>query len=127
MVSPSPRILPSASANGPEANSTPFFSRPIMYSRWRGKCSAIASGAAPPLGEDDVELFTKHGLGELADALLRHRVPPFRAACCAPLPPCTAASMARRMAAIKDRARGPTHSVPLFLRRNSFTDRLGGH
>src|SRR5262249_13661138 len=49
MVSPSPRVLPSASARGPEANSTPFFSRAIMYSRWRGKCSAIFSGAAPPL------------------------------------------------------------------------------
>src|SRR5262249_1239193 len=35
-------------------------------------------GRRPTLGEDDVELFTKHGLGELADALLRHRVPPLR-------------------------------------------------
>src|SRR5262249_14063556 len=49
MVSPSPRILPSASASGPDANSTPLFSKPIMYSRWRGKCSASFSGAAPPL------------------------------------------------------------------------------
>src|SRR5262245_59307640 len=37
------------------------------------------------------------------------------AAYCTPLSPCTAASMARRLAAIKDRARGPTHSVPLFF------------
>src|SRR5262245_34105411 len=49
IVRPSPRVLPSASASGPDANSTPFFSRPIMYSRWRGRCSAIFSGAAPPL------------------------------------------------------------------------------
>src|SRR5262249_39542836 len=35
MVSPSPRVLPSPSASGPDANSTPFFSSPIMYSRWR--------------------------------------------------------------------------------------------
>src|SRR6516164_1779619 len=48
MVSPSPRVLPSASANGPDANSTPFFSRPIMYSRWRGKCSAIFSAPRRP-------------------------------------------------------------------------------
>src|SRR5262249_10092399 len=30
IVRPSPRVLPSASASGPDANSTPFFSRPIM-------------------------------------------------------------------------------------------------
>src|SRR5262245_59516416 len=71
-------------------------------------------GRRAALGEDDVELFTKHGLGELADALLRHRVPPLRAAYRAPLSPCTAASMARRTAAIKDRARGLPQSMSLF-------------
>src|SRR4029453_17278528 len=70
-------------------------------------------GRRAALGEDDVEFFTKHGLGKLADALLRHRVLPFApAADCTPLSPCTAASMAGRPAAIKDRARGPTHSMP---------------
>src|SRR5262245_17265646 len=77
-------------------------------------------GRRPTLGEDDVELFTKHGLGELADPLLRHRVLPFApAAYCTPLSACTAASMARRPAAIKDRARGPTHSVPLLFPVNN--------
>src|SRR5262249_46590351 len=76
-------------------------------------------GRRAALGEDDVELFTKHGLGELADALLRHRLPPLRAAYRAPLSRCTAASMARRPAAIKDRARGSTHSVPLFFPVNN--------
>src|SRR6516162_10728101 len=83
-------------------------------------------GRRAALGEDDVELFTKHGLGELADALLRHRVPPLRAAYRAPLSPCTAASMARRPAAIKDRARGLAHSMPLFSCKQQKKNRRPG-
>jgi len=49
MVSPSPRVLPSASARGPDANRIPCFSSPIMYSRCAGRCLAICAGAAPPL------------------------------------------------------------------------------
>src|SRR5262245_24499921 len=49
------------------------------------------------------------------------------AAYCTPLSPCTAASMARRLAAIKDRARGPTHSVPLFFPVNNRKKQEAGH
>jgi hypothetical protein len=54
-------------------------------------------GRRPALGEDDVELFTKHGLGELADALLRHRVPPLRPG-----------GLSRAVIALHDREHGET-------------------
>src|SRR5262249_32408859 len=109
MVSPSPRILPSAH----------------VFEVARQMLGDLF-GRRATLGEDDVELFTKHCLGELADALLRHGVPPLRAAYRAPLSPCTAASMARRPAAIKDRARGSTHSMPLFSCKQQEKNRRPG-
>src|SRR5262249_49780574 len=64
-------------------------------------------GRRPALGEDDVELFTMRSCvtGSLPFAPAAYR---------APSSPCTTASMARRPAAIKDRARDPTHSMPPF-------------
>src|SRR5690242_8240409 len=73
IVRPSPRIWPSAAASGPDANSTPFFSNPIMYSRCRGKLRDLF-GSRAAFGQNDVELLAKHALGELADALLRHGI-----------------------------------------------------
>src|SRR5262249_41406305 len=128
MVSPSPRILPSASANGPEAKQHALLLQTDHVFEVARQMLGDRFGRRPTLGEDDVELFTKHGLGGLADPLLRHRVLPFApAAYCTPLSPCTAASMARRPAAIKDRARGPTHSgAPAFSCKQQEKNRRPG-
>src|SRR5262245_51672249 len=84
-------------------------------------------GCRAALGEDDVELFTQHRLDELADALLRHGYPPLLpGGLCTPSSPRTAASMARQLAAIKDRARGSTHSVPLFSCKQQEKNRRPG-
>src|SRR5262249_16984893 len=55
-------------------------------------------GRYAALRKDDVKLFTKHALGELADALLRHAPLPFRPAAASPHLP---ASMARSPPALK--------------------------
>src|SRR5215831_5847967 len=84
-------------------------------------------GCRAALGEDDVELLTQHRLGELADALLRHGYPPLLpGGLWTPSSPRTAASMARQLAAIKDRARGSTHSVPLFSCKQQEKNRRPG-
>ena len=41
--------VPSPSASGPEANTTPRFSRPIIYSRWAGRNGFNFSGATKAL------------------------------------------------------------------------------
>ena len=45
MVRPSPRRRSAAVGSGPEANTTPRFSRPIMYSRCAARYGCIFSGA----------------------------------------------------------------------------------
>src|SRR5689334_6709636 len=72
-------------------------------------------GGRPALGEDDVKLFTKHGLGEFADALLRHGYLPFGGGLS------RAVDRLARPRAWRDgrlrsrmRGRGVIHSTPVF-------------
>src|SRR5207253_2713167 len=55
----------------PEANSTPVFSRPIMYSRCCGSTAPICSAVAAPL--DHIELLAQHPLRELPDPVFSRR------------------------------------------------------
>jgi hypothetical protein len=48
-ASPTGNSAPAAAVSGPEANSTPFFSSPIMYSRCCGSTTPICSAVALPL------------------------------------------------------------------------------